>query len=224
MENRYQFVIVAFLVIFFAAGIAGAGSRDVAVAAKAGTLGIGAEATVGINETFNGRIGFNVFSIDHDDTYNDVDYEFDVDLFSLPVLLDWHPNGGGFRVSVGAMVNGNEASGEGQAANGVFTIGNTVYSAAQVGTLKADVDFNGFAPYLGVGYGNAVGKGNKWSFFFDVGVAYQGSADVTLTANGPIAGDATFQSELEKERQDLEDDMDDFQFYPVIAIGVSYKF
>lgn len=213
---------VVLLMLF--AGVAQAEQKKFGLALKAGTLGGGLEGTIGISERFNARLGFNYFSYDTDETESNVDYEFDLTLQTLSLLLDWHPMGGGFRISAGAMNNGNDIEADGKARNGIYEIDNTNYTAAQVGTLKGEIDFNSFAPYVGIGYGNAVGKDKKWSFGLDLGVMFQGSADVSFSADGVLANDAAFQADLEAERKQLEDSIDDFEFYPVIMIGVSYKF
>jgi len=199
-------------------------SPKVALALKGGTLGAGLEATVGIIDNLNARLGFNYFSYDDDFSESGVEYEADLDLRSLSLLLDWHPLKNGFRLSAGALYNGNEASATGKATSGSFSINDVSYTAAQVGTLRGEIDFNSIAPYVGIGYGNAVNKDSRWNFVFDLGVIYQGEPDVTLTADGTSSGTAAFISNLEQERQQLESEIEDFQFYPVIMIGVSYRF
>lgn len=223
MKKKGIAVVSMLLLVFLVAGIGYAESGEFAVALKAGTLGLGPELTAGITDQINARIGLNVFSYDYSSTESDIEYDFDLNLFSVAALVDWHPGAGGFRLSAGILINGNDLDAE-ATAKGTYTIGNNVYTGAQIGTLKGNIDFNSIAPYIGIGYGNAVGKDKRWSFVFDLGAAFQGSPDVTLTADGPISTDAAFQADLEKERKDMEDDIDQFKIYPVIAIGVSYKF
>lgn len=226
METRKKFLaslIISFLLISI--NMAYAGRGDLGMALKAGTLGAGIEGTVGIIDNVNARLGFNYFSMDYDLTESNVEYEFDLDLMSISLLLDWHPvKKNGFRLTAGAMYNGNEFDATGQPTAGNYTINNTTYTAAQVGTLTGRVDFDDFAPYVGIGYGNAVGKNKRWNFVFDLGVMYQGSPDVTFSTNGTLASNAAFLSELEAERRQLEEELDDFTFYPVISFGISYKF
>ena len=92
------------------------------------------------------------------------------------------------------------------------------------------------APYLGLGWGNAVNTiGSKWSFSSDFGVLFQGSPEIKLTANGEakdlasnqtikIDTDTVFQAELEKQTRKTNKDAKDFKFYPVISMGASYRF
>ena len=216
--------VICFGFLFFISSMSHAEQGEYGLALKAGTLGVGAEATIGIVENINARIGLNYLSLDYDGSESNVDYAVELDLMTISLLFDWHPAGNGFRLTAGALYNGNEVEAIGEPTNGNFTIDDTPYNTTQVGTLKAEIDFNSFAPYVGIGYGNAVGKTQKWSFVFDLGVMYQGSPDVSFTATGTSAGNATFLSELENERRQLESEIEDFQFYPVISFGISYKF
>ena len=53
---------------------------------------------------------------------------------------------------------------------------------------------------------------------------FQGSPEVTLSATGPITSDTTFLAELAKEEDNLQDDLDSYEFYPIISIGINYRF
>lgn len=224
MKKKGIIVFFSILSVFCFSGIVHAELDRFAVAAKVGTLGLGAELTTNITQTINTRIGFNVFSYDYEGSESDIDYDVSLDLFSAGVLFDWHPYDGGFRISAGVLYNGNEASADGTPTDDEYTIGDEVYTAADVGELDAKIEFNSAAPYVGIGWGNAVGKDKRWSFVLDIGVIYQGSPSIDLSASGILASDAAFLADLEREEKDLEDDLDPYKYYPVITIGVSYKF
>ena len=82
-----------------------------------------------------------------------------------------------------------------------------------------------WAPYIGLGYGNVVLDADKtWGFVFDIGIMWQGSPSVALSANGTKAGDSTFQQDLAMEESDIQDDADVFRIYPVLSFGISYQF
>jgi hypothetical protein len=93
-----------------------------------------------------------------------------------------------------------------------------------VGALSGKVDFDDIAPYVGIGWDTTFGKDNCFGLVFELGVLYQGSPDVNLVSSGPIASDPTFQAELAKETAALQDDLDEYKFYPVVAVGLSYRF
>jgi len=57
-----------------------------------------------------------------------------------------------------------------------------------------------------------------------IGAVYHGSPDVSLSASGPIASDSVFQTELAREVKDLNDKADSYKLYPVVQVGLSYRF
>lgn len=194
-----------------------------AVSGTFGTGGIGVELATQLNPNFTLRGGPQFLTWSADDTYSDVDYDVDIDAFNGNLFLDWYPTAGHFRLTGGMSAGSNEIDIDGRARNTV-QIGNTVYTSAQVGTLNGKVDMQDFAGYLGLGYGNAFLGSDRWSFSVDAGVRLSGKPDVELTASGPIAANPLFQNDLERERQEIEDDLDFLQYYPLITFGVSYRF
>jgi hypothetical protein len=58
----------------------------------------------------------------------------------------------------------------------------------------------------------------------DFGVLWQGEPIVELASDGALAGDPSFQAALEAERRELEDEMSDFKAWPVLQVGVVYRF
>jgi hypothetical protein len=200
-------------------------ARDVALAAKAGTTGVGADLTVGLSRSLNLRLGAQGWTRSETRTEQEIEYDADLKLVSGQLLLDVHPGGKGFRVSAGAIVNGNEVTAV-STEDAVYTINGVRYPVGLVGTLEGRVETGSVAPYLGVGWGNAVARGGPWRFALDVGVFYQGKPKVSLTAHPiiPILLPDRFEEDLEAERREIEDDLDSYRFYPVVSLGVSYRF
>jgi hypothetical protein len=216
------FVAVMFLFVIAAPNLF-AENEGVAISAKAGTLGVGLEGIVSIIPQFNARIGANTFSYGYDGTVSDIKYDTDLKLLTFSGLVDWFPFNNAFRISAGAMINKNKLD-LSATTNASYDIGGTTYTAAQVGTLSGKLDFKSFAPYAGIGFGNPFGKDSNWSFNFDLGVMFQGSPDLEVTTTGTLSTNAAFQANLESEKQDLENDLDKFKYYPVISFGISYRF
>ncbi|MCG5496292.1 hypothetical protein [Ectothiorhodospira variabilis] len=220
--NRKSIKLIAVLMSVGLLTAGGAAQADsFALGAKVGTTGLGVEGTYGLRENVNLRGGLYGFTYSTDVEETDVDYDADLKLRSAALLADWHPFRGGFRLTAGAYYNGNELTGK---ADGTLDIGDNDYDAS----LDATIDWRSFAPYLGIGYGNAV-QGGRWSFAFDAGVMFTGSPDVSLRGNlrgqvnDPTLQDQ-FDEDLRREQEELQDDLDDFKYYPVLSLGVAYRF
>lgn len=187
------------------------------------TLGVGLEAGVRVNENVGFRFGGHWLNVNFDRTIDDVDYDADANLASFGTLLDYHPFQGGFRLSGGLRFNFNNADLDGTP-NSDVTIGNETFAASDVGTLKGDVSYDAVAPYVGLGYGATLLEG-ALSIGFDMGVMYQGEANVDLDAEGgALQGNAVLEDNLALEEDDIEDDLKDFLFYPVVGLAVIYRF
>ena len=218
---KVTLLAVLTLVLFYNSAY-GADSRF-AVAAKASTLGGGVELLTMINSSFTFRAGLNTFDYSYQINQDDIEYDADLDLNSFSAILDWHPFKGGFRVSTGILSNENSIGVDAQSSS-TYDIGDTTYSGADVGSLTGNVGFESVAPYIGVGWGNTFGEDNRIGFLFDVGVIFQGIPDVSLTANGPISENEVFLEDLAVEEQELKDDLEKFKYYPVVSLGMTYRY
>jgi hypothetical protein len=207
--------------LFCAMGCADSGG--LAIMGKGGTLGLGGELASGITSDINARLGLNTVDYDFDDEFDDVEYDIGLDFSSFSALVDWHIFGDSFRVTGGLLSMNHELDLDATpTAN--ENIGGTVYTPAEIGTLSGDVEIDGAAPYLGIGWGNPLDRSRRWGFYCDLGVAFTDSPDVALSANGTLASDPAFQANLAQERDDIEDDLEPFKLYPVISLGLYYRF
>lgn len=194
------------------------------VGARVGTLGLGLELVHSINSSVNARVGWNGYTFHEGITESDVKYDADLQFSSVSALVDWHPLDNGFRVSGGVLFNGNKLAMKATPTSNV-TIGDVSYTPAEVGTLNSKVTFDDLAPYLGIGWGNAVAGEKGLGFSADLGVVFQGSPNANLTASGgTLSTDPTFLTELKKEEAELNDGLSDFEYYPFVSVGITYKF
>jgi hypothetical protein len=212
---KKQLVLLAALL----PGIAAA--EGVAVGAKLSTLGYGAELSTPLSDGFNARLGLNQFTYSRTGTTSDVDYDVKLKLQTVAAIADWHPFEGVFRMSLGYVYDNNRIEMTGKpSAGGTYDFNGTPYAVTDV---KGKLSFNKGAPYIGLGWGNPVAKDSNWGFSFDIGAMYQGKPKLSLSANGctAISGCA---ANLEAERAKAESDLGSYKWWPVIALGVSYKF
>jgi hypothetical protein len=199
----------------------GGSAGGVGATVKVGTLGVGGEVTIGLNDYLGVRLGANGFSYSGSSSEDEGTVYGDLELLTYSALLDLHLFGGGFRVSGGGMINKNKIKLRADLDETV-ELDNQEFSLSD---LKGEVTFNEMAPYVGVGYGNAVSADGRWHFSCDFGVMFQGSPETEASA---VASDPRLQAEvdraLDREVADIEDDIDAFKYYPVIALGVSFRF
>lgn len=216
----FKTIIIFWLIAFFN----GPAYGDFFVSPRVSTLGLGADLGYEINPNFKTRLNFNYFTYSHSTTFEDVRYDADLTLTTFGALLDYHPLGGGFRLSAGAYYNNNNVDLDGRVSPSItFEIGDNIYKGEEIGKLKGDFDFNDFAPYVGLGWGTDYGTDRNWHFAFDLGVMYQGSPNVSLRAENP-QNIAELDRDISREISDIESDIDRYRWYPVLALGITYRF
>lgn len=215
MKNRHFAAVAALL---FAGGAYGDGS----VGLKVGTLGLGLEGTYALSPKWAIRGGLNQFDYDFEDDLDGVDYDGDLELGSATLLADYRPRAAAFRFTGGVVINDNRISAVAVPV-ATYDIGDTVYTLQEVGTLSADVEFDSLAPYLGLGYD--LGLSTRLRLSFDAGVLFQGEPDVGIdSVGGTLSNDTTLRQELDDEARLYEDDLEDYDLYPVLSIGITYRF
>jgi len=206
----------------------GTARAEVGMTASVSTVGLGVHYSFPVGTALNGRIGLNALRRSDTDSTNDVDYDFKLKLATVDALVDYFPMKGGFRVTGGIVYNGNKFEANGRPkSNGTYTFNGRTYPAAAVGSVNAEVTFNKLAPYLGIGWGNAVAADKTWGFSVDVGAIFQGSPKSALsnrgcTATAPIC--SQIASDVQVENRSFQAEMEDFKVLPVVRVGVSIKF
>jgi hypothetical protein len=199
-------------------------ANDTFFGAGVGTLGFGLEVGRHISERVALRGGVNFGSYSQTRTRSDIRYDSDLSLSTFSLLADWHPQGEGFRLTGGALINNNKFDKDARL-EGAVTIGGTTYQPDEVGSLSGRVDFEGVAPYLGIGWSRARAAASGLSFSADLGALYQGSPRVRLrgTCNvSPVCDN--FEQELRAEERSLSDELSGYRWWPVVSLGVRYRF
>ena len=223
----------AILVTIVSALLPACAAAQVAVGAKLGTLGAGVEVTAALGSTVGARFGASGASVSDRRVADDIEYDADADVRAVSATLDWHPGGRGFRVSAGAVYNATEVSGTSlPPPSGIYDIGGVPVPVDLLGTLEGTIEFDPLSPYVGIGWGGAPAAGRGWSAALDLGVLFIGDPDVELdpvfAPGSPIpeipGGPALLEIALDREERDIEEDLADYDLYPVLSIGVSYRF
>jgi hypothetical protein len=209
-----------FIFLFFSLSFTNIFAQDWATSVKVSTLGGNIEVYRSFGEQFNAHLGFNYFSLEQDVTgQEDFDSKFKVGLMSVSALGDYFPfEGGGFRLTAGLFVNLNQIDAT-LTPTDSYEVGGDVYTPEELGTLEANITFNKIAPYIGLGFGNPTGGESGLGFTFEIGTIYQGGSIVDLTATGLLEPSAA-----EDQEQTFEDNLAWFKWYPVVSLGLTYKF
>jgi hypothetical protein len=213
--------IKAGALLLLAASATANADNDFGLGVKAGTLGIGLEATWQPLPYFDLRIGANAYDYDEDGTQAGIPYEATLALDSFYLTGSFHFPMSPMRVTLGAFSNGNELQMLNDDAADL-NLGGITYPGAGIGTLTSVTSFASTSPYLGIGFDFSLG--GKVGMNLDLGVLWQGDPEVTLEADGLLAQDPLFQASLEAERLELEDELSDFKAWPAVSLGFFYRF
>ena len=194
---------------------------DFGIGLKAGTLGLGIEASWQPLPYIDIRIGANAYDYEDSGSQAGIPYDATLSLDNLYATGNFHFPVSPLRITAGVYSNGNEI----RMLNDErldLTIGGITYPGAGIGTLSSVTTFDSTSPYLGLGFDFTLA--GKVGLNLDLGVLWQGEPGVTLDASGALNQDPAFQAALETERLELEDEMSDFKAWPVVSLGVVYKF
>jgi len=115
---------------------------------KAGTLGIGLEASWRPIPWLGLALGANQYDYDDTGSQAGINYDATLALETFYATANFRFPLSPFRMTVGAYDNGNEVEMVSQDMP-AYEIGGIPYSPAEVGTLRSGATFDNFAPYLG---------------------------------------------------------------------------
>ena len=195
-------------------------SNIIGISGKIGTLGLGADLTVNLGSYLNLRGGYNWLNYERTFDVAEAEVDGELNFGTIPILLDWHPFAGSFRVSGGVVINNNEITLSAKPGE-ILELEGTDYEVAR---LNGDVTFDDTAWYIGIGSGNATADGTI-HFTCDFGVMFHGTPEISAEA---VSGNPTLQAllnaDLQAEVDELQDDADAFTIYPVISFGMSIAF
>jgi hypothetical protein len=198
--------------------------HDFALGAGIGTAGIGGQLTTQlIPHRLNLNVGISRFTHSFHFTTDNTNFGSNLRLGGEPIVLSFYPFGGNFNIDAGAVINANRATVTGEPnANATYTINGDTYTAAEVGSLRGATHFNTVAPYVGVGWGQPF-EGGRWSFLINAGAMYEGSPHVSLAASG-ASSNPKLASDVKAEQSKVNSHLNFLNWWPVITVGVSYRF
>jgi len=228
---RFQKKMVGALVVAVVGmvGMAPAWADPVNVSVGASTLGLGVQASIAlIPGTLDLAVGINHLSKSRTGIYsssnNSIPYSANLRLQTIPVLFDYFPFHGAFRLTGGAMINENQITAfSNGGSGGTYIIDGTSYPASQVGTFSGQVTYRRVAPYLGFGWGSKAAQDSGFSAGLDIGVLFTGSPNIQFSASNASPGSA-LASSVATAQANANAKASSYKLWPVIGFRLGYAF
>ena len=211
-----------------------------AIGVKVGLAGVGFDvATPLIHQWINLRGGASFITYTPSTiTEDNLNINGTIKFQNAAAMVDVFPFHGSFRLSAGATVYNNTGL---TAALSVPTgqsisLGNGTYYSDPRFPLSGNGVFtfggNNVVPRTTIGFGNMLPKKGHFRFETEIGVQYFSAPTVryTFTGNGcPAANSPEIQcgpvnqTDVITEQNDLQNDLYDLRFFPILSFGLSYK-
>ena len=211
-----------------------------AVGVNFGLAGIGFDvATPLIHQWINLRGGASFFSYTPSTiTVDNLNVNGNLKFQNAATMVDVFPFHGSFRLSAGATIYNNTGlTATLSVPNGQsISLGNGTYYSDPRFPLSGNGVFtfggNNVVPRTTIGFGNMLPKKGHFTFETEIGVQYFSAPTVkyTFTGNGCPAANSpesscgpVNQTDVLTEQNDLQNDLTDLKFFPVLSFGLSYK-
>jgi hypothetical protein len=198
--------------------------RPWTVGLEAGTTGLGGSGSWRFSDHFGTRLGVDYIEYSQDGTkLGNLHYDTKLRLLSEPLTLDIYPwQKHSFHISVGMMFNQNEATGS-LSDTGPIYIAGRQFSSLDVIPLHLKIEQQPVNPYFGIG-GNFFyfDRAHHWAMGGELGVAYTGDPKVSLYRSGPSA--PLIDAVLSQEQKNIQNDLDQYRWYPVVKLTVNFSF
>jgi len=194
-----------------------AAAQDLGIAVRAGTLGLGGEAALGLGDRLAVRAGVGFLPLEFGATLDDIDmtlelprtlYHAGIDLYLTSV----------FRIGAGFLV---KPDGVGLTATPTEPeeIGGQEFTPEEIGTLRGGLDTSERALYTLIGFGKHVSK--RAGLTLDLGVAFLRDTRVTLDSEGgTLSDDPSFRARLDAQARNFEADLPRYlELWPIVNLG-----
>jgi len=200
-----------------------------AIGAEVGTAGFGPVMVLTATKQVSFDLGYTLLSYNYDFSDNKGDYKGKLKLSNLQAIANWHPFASSFHVSAGAFFSNNKVALSAKAKNGAFYgIGDNDYASSQITSVDGTVELiKGAAPYLGLGWSKTPSK-TGFGFYCKLGVVFMNSPNTKLAAHyapgAPASVISQAEADLRKDEKKANDDLNFVRYYPVVEIGLMYRF
>jgi hypothetical protein len=218
------------LLIGLAASTAGH-AQKANVGITTGTLGTSIEISKSVNKYVSIRADMHLAgSLSNNVTLESNPYEATFTPDTKSLLVDIHPFKGAFYVTGGLVDQNINFKLAGKPASGSYRFNGKEYQSSDIGSFTGTADFTkSTAPYLGIGWSNRAKKSEGVALSFEAGVINLGSAkaDMSVVCGSALSTSAcsTLQSNVTTEVAEINSSSSSNDlYYPVVKLGISYRF
>lgn len=193
-----------------------------AIQLNIGTQGIGAAYTYGVGKQLALRGGINAIPIKANDVFKISGFNstshVSADFYNLHVLADYTPfqQVSWFRV-VGGFAYFFKANGNARISpSDDYKYGDLTLTPEQIGYVDLNVDWDGLAPYLGIGLLRTFPK-RKFNVNVDLGTYYLNKPEASILGTGLLTGN-------DSQTDQLQSNIKDYRWLPILQVNFNYKF
>ena len=224
--------IILALAVFLTPSFALAEGRN-GITVGVGTLGAEISYTRNLNSFFDLVLSYS--TLDYDDSFSDSDrntFDAEASISAPRIGLQFYPLSF-LNLEIGYVSGAPEISmAATPSASDEFVIGDNTYDADDIGYLTGKVEFeNETAPYLLLGLGRNVGGGLGVNL--SLGAIQYGApktdlrtedCNYSLTDLVLSATCLSLRLDVEAEERRVNNDLEDFELWPFIRLGLTYSF
>jgi len=141
-------------------------------------------------------------------------------------FLDWHPMSSPWLLTAGAVVGERQVDVSAKPnLTGTITIHGVTYPVTEVGAVLGKVNYGDTAPLVGLGWDDTFYARRGWGVRAIAGVAFGDHPPrTTLYAVGPFATNPAVIADVQAEQASLQRHAGDYSYYPVVQVGLNYRF
>jgi hypothetical protein len=194
----------------------------IAIDIHGGTTGGGAQIEYVLNGYLALRVSGDWLGVSHSFNTSDADFTGHANWATVGAFLDLHPLDNGWFLSGGVFQGARNASVEGVTTKDV-TVDGVTLTPDDIGTVMGEAKLDTTSPFVGLGWDQAQHERSGFTFRFLAGAAF-GGAKLTLWDVGPFADTDPVKTWIAQEQAEAQSKADPWKAYPVIQLGLGYRF
>lgn len=211
--------------------------EHLSVSVNAGTLGAGVQIAAPINRYLSLRTGLMIFKYSYDYDYKEVIHyagydnekpvpmEAKANMVNGLLLADFYPfPSKSFHVTGGFYAGSSDiVKVSAEQPGRLVEIADVIVEPDANGRVAAQLETNGFKPYLGIGFGRSVTKTKRVGFKFELGAMFHGSPKVVVTDGRLVSKDDLGNLVTDDELSSFNKFLKNFNVYPVLNFQLNFR-